>query len=208
MKCPSCGSVNREGAKFCGECAAPLVAALACPRCGTANPKGRKFCDSCGQPLAEPSAPDPRTYTPKHLAEKILTSRSALEGERKQVTVLFADVKGSMDLSESIDPEEWHRIMERFFTILTDGVHRFEGTVNQYTGDGIMALFGAPIAHEDHAARACYAALALQEDLRRYANELRLRKGINFSVRMGLNSVEVVVGTIGDDLRMDYTALG
>jgi class 3 adenylate cyclase len=117
-------------------------------------------------------------------------------------------VKGSMDLSESIDPEEWHRIMERFFTILTDGVHRFEGTVNQYMGDGIMALFGAPIAHEDHAARACYSALALQEDLRRYANELRLAKGISFSVRMGLNSGEVVVGKIGDDLRMDYTALG
>src|SRR6266496_3368124 len=132
----------------------------------------------------------------------------AIEGERKQVTVLFADLKGSMDLSESIDPEDWHRIMERFFTILTDGVHRFEGTVNQYTGDGIMALFGAPIAHEDHAARACYAALALQDDLRRYANELRVERGISFSVRMGLNSGEVVVGKIGDDLRMDYTALG
>jgi uncharacterized membrane protein YvbJ len=115
MKCPSCGSDNREGAKFCGECAAPLAAALACPSCDTANPKGRKFCDSCGQPLAEPAAPDPRSYTPKHLAEKILTSRTALEGERKQVTVLFADVKGSMDLSGSVDPEEWHRIMEAFF---------------------------------------------------------------------------------------------
>jgi hypothetical protein len=206
VKCPSRGSENREGAKFCGECAASLAATLACPSCGTSNPKGRKFCDSCGQPLAEPQAPDLRSYTPKHLVEKILTSRSALEGERKQVTVLFADLKGSMDLSESIDPEDWHRIMERFFTILTDGVHRFEGTVNQYTGDGIMALFGAPIAHEDHAQRACYAALALQDDLRHYANELRLEKGINFSVRMGLNSGEVVVGKMGDDLRMDYTA--
>jgi Double zinc ribbon len=105
MKCPSCGCDNREGAKFCGECAAPL-ATLACPSCGTANPKGRKFCGSCGQPLAEPSAPDPRSYTPKHLVEKILTSRSALEGERKQVTVLFADVKGSIDLAEQVDPEE------------------------------------------------------------------------------------------------------
>jgi class 3 adenylate cyclase len=124
------------------------------------------------------------------------------------VTVLFADLKGSMELSESIDPEAWHRIMERFFKVLSDGVHRFEGTINQYTGDGIMALFGAPIAHEDHAVRACYAALALQEGLRRYANELRLEKGISFSVRMGLNSGEVVVGKIGDDLRMDYTALG
>jgi class 3 adenylate cyclase len=108
-----------------------------------------------GQAGTEPArrrpAPDPRSYTPKHLAEKILQSRSALEGERKQVTVLFADVKGSMELAEQLDPEAWHRILERFFEILTEGVHRFEGTVNQYTGDGIMALFGAPIAHEDHA---------------------------------------------------------
>jgi class 3 adenylate cyclase len=101
------------------------------------------------------------------------------------VTVLFADVKGSMDLAEQVDPEEWHRIMDRFFAILSEGVHRFEGTINQFTGDGIMALFGAPIAHEDHAQRAGYTALALQEDLRRYANELRLEKGISFSVRMG-----------------------
>src|SRR6266540_2704417 len=117
MKCPSCGSENREGAKFCGECSASLVAALAFPSCGTANPKGRKFCDSCGQPLAELSAPDPRSYTPKHLAEKILTSRAALEGERKQVTVLFADLKGSMDLGEKVDPEEWYRIMDRRWRI-------------------------------------------------------------------------------------------
>jgi class 3 adenylate cyclase/tetratricopeptide (TPR) repeat protein len=142
------------------------------------------------------------------LADKILQSKSALEGERKQVTVLFADVKGSMELAEQVDAEEWHKILDRFFQILTDGVHRFEGTVNQYTGDGIMALFGAPIAHEDHAQRACYAALALTEELRRYANELRLQKGLNFSVRMGLNSGEVIVGKIGDDLRMDYTAQG
>src|SRR6266542_1428556 len=113
-----------------------------------------------------------------------------------------------MDLAEQVDPEEWHKIMDRFFAILSEGVHRFEGTINQYTGDGIMALFGAPIAHEDHAQRACYAALALQEDLRRYATTLRLEKGLNFSVRMGLNSGEVVVGKIGDNLRMDYTALG
>src|SRR5207249_2494218 len=149
-----------------------------------------------------------RAYTPKHLAEKILASKSALEGERKQVTVLFADVKGSMELAERVDPEAWHRIMDRFFALLAEGVHRFEGTVNQFTGDGIMALFGAPIAHEDHARRACYAALHLTGELRRYANELRLREGFNFAVRMGLNSGEVVVGRIGDDLRMDYTAQG
>src|SRR5206468_542251 len=147
-----------------------------------------------------PPQRDPRSYTPKHLADKILQSKSALEGERKQVTVLFADVKGSMELTESVDPEEWHGILDRFFAILTDGVHRFEGTINQYTGDGIMALFGVPIAHEDHAQRACYAALHLKDELRRYSDELRLTRGLNFSVRIGLNSGEVVVGKIGDDL--------
>jgi class 3 adenylate cyclase/tetratricopeptide (TPR) repeat protein len=121
---------------------------------------------------------------------------------------LFADVKGSMDLAEQVDPEEWHKIMDRFFAILSEGVHRFEGTINQFTGDGIMALFGAPIAHEDHAQRACYAALHLHQELQRYADQLRLQHGLNFSVRMGLNSGEVVVGKIGDDLRMDYTAQG
>src|SRR5207244_1594655 len=125
----------------------------------------------------------PATYTPQCLAEKILTSRSALEGERKQVTVLFADVKGSMDLAEQLDPEDWHRIMGRFFQLLAEGVHRFEGTVNQYTGDGIMALFGAPIAHEDHAQRACWAALHLCNEVRRYADELRTARGLNFAVR-------------------------
>src|SRR5262249_19784664 len=160
-----------------------------------------KFCGDCGAPLAEQVAatPAPAAYTPKHLAEKILTSRSALEGERKQVTVLFADVKGSMDLAEQVDPEEWHKIMDRFFAILSEGVHHFEGTINQYTGDGIMALFGAPIAHEDHAERACYAALHLRDQLRPYADELRIARALNFSVRMGLNSGEVVVGKIGDD---------
>ncbi|MGH9316515.1 MAG: AAA family ATPase, partial [Thermoanaerobaculia bacterium] len=161
----------------------------------------------------EPQSPDsrfasPESYTPKHLAERILTSKAALEGERKQVTVLFVDVKGSVELAEQVDPEEWHKILDRFFEILTEGVHRFEGTVNQYTGDGIMALFGAPIAHEDHAQRACYAALHLREGLRLYADELRLSHGLNFGVRMGMNSGEVIVGKIGDDLRMDYTAQG
>jgi class 3 adenylate cyclase len=166
-----------------------------------AEPRGAEVATS-------PPARDPLSYTPKHLAEKILTSRSALEGERKQVTVLFADVKGSMDLAEQADPEEWHKIMDRFFAILSEGVHRFEGTVNQFTGDGIMALFGAPIAHEDHARRACYAALYLRDELRRYADDLRRKAALNFSVRIGLNSGEVVVGKIGDDLRMDYTAQG
>src|SRR6266853_941634 len=111
-----------------------------------------------GLPFRQPVDDPGRPSAPVHLAEKVLASRGRLEGERKQVTVLFADVKGSMELAERIDPEAWHRILDRFVAILADGVHRFEGTVNQFTGDGIMALFGAPIAHEDHAQRACYAA--------------------------------------------------
>jgi len=159
--------------------------------------------------LAVPFTPDDdRTRTPKHLADKILQSKSALEGERKQVTVLFADVKGSMELAEHLDPEEFSQIMRRFFQILSDGVERFEGFVDKFTGDGIMALFGAPIAHEDHAQRACYAALHLRDRLGHYADELRVDPGVSFSFRLGLNSGEVIVGNIGDDLRMDYTAQG
>jgi class 3 adenylate cyclase len=211
VKCPDCGNENREDAKFCRGCGTSFQSA--CPKCGANLSSHDRFCDSCGYHLgletpATVEPPDPRSYTPKHLAEKILTSRSALEGERKQVTVLFADVKGSMELAEQVDPEEWHKIMDRFFAILSEGVHRFEGTINQFTGDGIMALFGAPIAHEDHAQRACYAALHLKDELRGYSDELRLARGLNFSVRIGLNSGEVVVGKIGDDLRMDYTAQG
>ncbi|MEE8476174.1 MAG: adenylate/guanylate cyclase domain-containing protein [Myxococcota bacterium] len=150
----------------------------------------------------------PRDYTPKHLVEKILQSKSALEGERKQVTVLFADVKGSTQLAEAVGSEPWHEILDPYLRILAAGIHRFEGTVNQYTGDGIMALFGAPIAHEDHAQRACYAALWLRDELHRFAQQLRREQGLDFQTRIGLNSGEVVVGKIGDDLRMDYTAQG
>src|SRR5437867_10574867 len=211
MECPRCQHANADGARFCGECGVSLLREVPCASCGHGNPAGQKFCNGCGGPLGESAGsadPDRRAYTPKHLAEKILGSRSALEGERKQVTVLFADVKGSMDLAEQLDPEDSHRIMDRFFQILAEGVHRFEGTVNQYTGDGIMALFGAPIAHEDHAQRACWAALHLQDALRGYAREVKREQGLTVAVRMGLNSGEVVVGKIGDDLRMDYTALG
>jgi class 3 adenylate cyclase len=213
--CPRCQRANPEDAAFCSGCGAPLE--RLCPACQRANAADAAFCNGCGGRLEE-AAPDavspsrveraPRDYTPKHLADKILQSKSALEGERKQVTVLFADVKGSMELAEQMDPEVWHQILDRFFSILTEGVHRFEGTVNQYLGDGIMALFGAPIAHEDHAQRACYAALHLRDELRSLADALRVERGIEFPVRIGLNSGEVVVGKIGDDLRMDYTAQG
>ncbi len=208
MKCEKCGAENPAGKRFCGDCGEPL--ANLCPKCGSENPLEKKFCGDCGAALGagKPAAAPARAFAPKHLAERILTSRAALEGERKQVTVLFADVKGSMELAEQMDPEEWTAIMQRFFQILADGVERFEGYVDKFTGDGIMALFGAPIAHEDHARRACYAALSMSDGLRAYANELRLRRGLNFSVRLGLNSGEVIVGKIGDDLRMDYTAQG
>ncbi len=212
MTCDACGHDNSATNRFCGGCGAALT--RRCPSCEQPNPPEHRFCGDCGSPL-EPTGPrasepqrDPRAYTPKHLVDKILGSKSALEGERKQVTVLFADVKGSLEVAERLDPEEWHQILERFFEILTDGVHRFEGTVNQYTGDGIMALFGAPIAHEDHAQRACFAALHIRTAVREYANEVRTQHGIPFGVRIGLNSGEVVVGKIGDDLRMDYTAQG
>jgi class 3 adenylate cyclase/tetratricopeptide (TPR) repeat protein len=211
MRCHVCSFDNRAGARFCGQCGRPLGALVECPSCAAQNPSGQRHCDSCGRSLAhavEPAGRDLRAYTPAHLRERILTSRSALEGERKQVTVLFADVQGSMDLAESVDAEEWHRILDRFFAILADGIHRFEGTINQFTGDGVMALFGAPVAHEDHAQRACHAALALSESLARYSTELRRTRALSFSVRIGLNSGEVVVGKIGDDLRMDYTAQG
>jgi class 3 adenylate cyclase/tetratricopeptide (TPR) repeat protein len=213
MDCPSCGHPNAAAARFCGSCAAPLTGSTRCPSCGASNPAGQRFCNSCAQELAEggaapAAAPDPRTHPPEHLAEKIRAGRATLEGERKQVTVLFADVMGSMELAEQTDPEQWRLVMDRFFSILCEGVHRFEGTVDKFTGDGIMALFGAPIAHEDHAPRACYAALHLQRELAAYAAELRRAQGLNFSVRMGLNSGEVVVGAIGEDLGMAYTAIG
>ena len=211
MRCPRCRHENRETARFCGECGASFGRGIACPRCATFNPVSQRFCDSCGQQLASTGTPerarDLRAYTPRHLIEKILTTRSALEGERKQVTVLFADMVDSMRLAERVDAEEWHRVLDRFFQILAEGIHRFEGTINQFTGDGVMALFGAPVAHEDHARRGCHAALHMMDELCGYASGLRVR-GLEFSVRMGLNSGEVVVGTIGDDLHMDYTAQG
>jgi len=182
---------------------------IECPKCKTQNPDSAKFCNQCGTRLGEASPAAPRAaYTPRHLAEKVLRARGAMQGERKRVTVLFADIKGSTKLAEQAGAEAWHGILDRFFAILSEAVHRYEGTVNQYTGDGIMALFGAPIAHEDHAQRACFAALAMQAEVRRFADDLRLKQGLNLTLRVGLNTGEVIVGRIGDDLRMDYTAQG
>ena len=212
MQCPRCHTENRPGRRFCAECAAPLAAP--CPACGFANEPGEKFCGGCAAPLtaesrqAEPRFAAPDAYTPKHLAEKILTSKAALEGERKQVTVLFADLKGSMELLADRDPEEARKLLDPVLERMMEAVHRYEGTVNQVMGDGIMALFGAPLAHEDHAVRACYAALRMQGSVRRYADEVRRADGVRPQIRVGLNSGEVVVRAIGSDLRMDYTAVG
>ena len=212
MKCPRCERENREGRRFCAECGASL--AFACPSCGFSNEPGENFCGGCGARLGTPAVPaaprfsSPETYTPKHLAEKILTSKSALEGERKHVTVLFADLKGSMELLADRDPEEARKILDPVLERMIEAVHRYEGTVNQVMGDGIMALFGAPLAHEDHAVRACYAALRMQELVQLFAEEARRTHGVNPQIRVGLNSGEVVVRAIGSDLRMDYTAVG
>ena len=153
---------------------------VSCQSCGHENPAGARFCNNCGAPLAAPTITrEPRSYTPRHLVEKILASRSALRGERKLVTVLFADVVRSMELAERVDPEEWHRLLDRLFRILSGGVHRYEGTINQYTGDGIMALFGAPIAHEDHAQRACAAVLDMARELGALAEDVRRESGLS-----------------------------
>ena len=213
MQCPRCQHENLAGAKFCNGCGARLE--LACPACKHTNPVGSRFCNECGEPLRASSEPlaaprlrTPEAYTPKHLAEKILTSRAALEGERKQVTVLFADLKGSMELLADRDPEEGRKILDPVLERMMEAVHRYEGTVNQVMGDGIMALFGAPLAHEDHAVRACYAALRMQESVKQYADEVRRSHAAVVKIRVGLNSGEVVVRAIGSDLHMDYTAVG
>jgi class 3 adenylate cyclase len=162
-------------------------------------------------PAASPTSEQtraPRAYTPKHLVDKILTTRSALEGERKQVTVLFADVAGFTTLAEQLDPEVVHDMINRCFAGITAEVHRFEGTINQYTGDGVMALFGAPLAHEDSPRRAVHAALGIQCALRDIAQSLQAERGLRLQMRIGLHTGLVVVGKIGDDLRMDYTAVG
>lgn len=213
MDCPACSAANPDGARFCGSCGASLATTAPCPSCGTENAADQRFCHGCGRALGAPDpavrqARDPRPYVPPRLADKIRDARAELEGERKQVTVLFADVMGSMELAEYTDPEDWRQVMDRLFAILCEGVHRFEGTVDKFTGDGAMALFGAPIAHEDHAQRACFAALSLGDELAAYATELRRTQGLNLAIRMGINSGEVVVGAIGDDLSVEYTAIG
>ena len=212
MKCSQCHYKNPQEARFCIECGNPLD--LLCPQCGGKTPAGAKFCMECGHDLnSRASSPPidlnlPRSYTPKFLADKTLTTHSAVSGERKSVTVLFADVVNFTSIAERLDPEEVHEILDGCFKILMGEIHRREGSVNQFTGDGVMALFGAPLATEDHAGHACQAALCIQEFLAEYGKKITTQYGVEFSLRIGLNSGPVMVGAIGDDLRMDYTAVG
>jgi class 3 adenylate cyclase/tetratricopeptide (TPR) repeat protein len=211
MTCFWCQEENPPGSNFCLGCGARL--SLTCSSCRTELPAGSRFCNKCGapvtgEPAAAPRKSSPESYTPKHLAERILSSKASLEGERKRVTVLFADLKGSMELLADRDPEEARKILDPVLELMMEAVHRYEGTVNQVMGDGIMALFGAPLAHEDHAVRACYAALRMQESVGRYAETARREHDVTVHIRVGLNSGEVVVRAIGSDLHMDYTAVG
>ena len=199
MRCSNCQHENQPSAKFCQECATPLP--QVCSSCGATLPQAAKFCPQCAHPVAAPQhLASPGQYTPKHLAEKILTSKSALEGERKQVTVLFCDIANSTALAAKVGAEAMHGVLSRFFESALAEVHRYEGTINQFLGDGFMALFGAPIAHEDHARRAVLSALGIRSVFSDGADDIL--------VRIGINTGPVVVGKIGDNLRMDYTAVG
>ena len=214
MNCSVCQQANPDDARFCNSCGATLVLDLTCSSCQATNPVGARFCNSCGSALggdtsAGTSSPaDDRNYTPPHLAEKVLRQQAALEGERKHVTVVFADLADSTEIAAALGPDEMHALMDEVFPLILEQVHHFEGTVNQFTGDGVMALFGAPIALEDAPRRAVLAALGVQEALEGFDDRLRERTGHGFQMRIGVHSGPVVVGRIGDDLRMDYTAVG
>jgi predicted ATPase/class 3 adenylate cyclase len=212
-RCFACGAANRHRAKFCGECNAALPTTA--PEGGPPRrpPLVIERSKTKGSPVVPAPAPEGRprsvrAYTPTYLKEKILTTRSALEGERKLVTVLFADIADSSAFAERIDPERLHQLMNHILRLVAETVHRYEGTVNQYLGDGLMALFGAPVALEDHPLRAVQAALSIQETIGGYSPQFKREHGMDLRLRVGLNTGSVVVGRIGDDLRMDYTAVG
>src|SRR5215475_7107216 len=231
LQCPKCGTTNRRQAKFCEECGTSLT--LSCPSCGAVVKADKRFCGDCGIPLNSHQAPrqpqnaaissqwpvinpqslppglqSPVNYTPAHLAQRILASKAIIEGERKLITILFADIKGSMDLMEGMDPEESKRLFDPCIHRMIEAVHRAEGTVTRVLGDGILALFGAPLAIEDHPHRALYAALLMHEAVSRYATELQERHNIPLQIRVGINTGEVVVGAIGTNLFMEYTPVG
>ncbi|MDY7030560.1 MAG: adenylate/guanylate cyclase domain-containing protein, partial [Thermodesulfobacteriota bacterium] len=219
MICPKCEHVNPEDARFCNGCGNKLE--LACPECGKGNPTGSRFCNGCGHNLAASPQPPPQDlsfdeklekiqrYLPNGLTDKILAQRGKIEGERKQVTVMFCDMEGFTPLSEKLDPEKVYSIMDEVYEFLIHRVNEYGGTVNELTGDGIMALFGAPIAVEDSPQRAIRSALAIHREVTRFSDKIRLEKKIPpIHMRIGIHSGPVVVGTLGNDLRVEFKAVG
>ncbi|MEX2648461.1 MAG: alpha/beta fold hydrolase [Alphaproteobacteria bacterium] len=206
MRCPLCQTENREGARFCVACGAGMGAT--CPACGTAVAAGARFCDACGAALPTVRAEAPTPVAAMRAGENVVDIRSAIEGERKQVTVLFADLVGSTRLTEAMDPEESAAFLEPCLDAMIACIRRYQGTVTRAMGDGVVALFGAPLAHEDHATRACYAALDIQRAMDQFGDSVRHRHGEALKARIGLNSGDVVVKAIGDDLHLDYDAIG
>src|ERR1700681_1811145 len=205
IRCTKCGADNREGAKFCSECATPFAAI--CPRCGAANAPGAKFCDECAASLASPSAIHQSPQRVRVAVDQ--ADASALEGERKTVTALFADIKGSTELEQDLDPEEARAIVDPALKLMIDAVRRYDGYIVQSTGDGIFALFGAPLAHEDHPQRALFAALRMQDEIRRFADRLRSEGRAPLQIRVGVNTGEVVVRSIATgDGKSEYTPIG
>ncbi|MBI3760286.1 MAG: AAA family ATPase, partial [Chloroflexi bacterium] len=227
MKCPNCQTTNPDGAKFCLNCGNAL--SLACPSCGTPYAPGAKFCHNCGHALAPPPAPGGtiapgakrsgggegdearlQKFIPKELAAKLESARAnrSMEGERRIVTILFCDVKGSTALAEQLDPEEWAEIMNSAFKFLIEPVYRYEGTLARLMGDAILAFFGAPIAHEDDPQRAALAGLGIVEGIGDFRERMKRERGLDFNVRVGINTGLVVVGEVGSDMRVEYTAMG
>ncbi len=220
MKCSKCQSENLDDAMFCGSCGAKL--SLVCPQCGFENPPGNKFCNGCGHDLTIPSEPTLKDlsldeklekiqkYLPKGITEKILAQRDRIEGERKQVTVMFCDMEGFTQLSEKLGPEEAYTIMDQVYEILIHKVHDYEGTVNEMTGDGIMALFGAPIALEDAPQRAIRSGYAIHREMSRFNDRMKQEKENlpPLKMRIGIHTGPVVVGTLGNDLRVEFKAVG
>src|SRR5512139_2808054 len=219
MKCPKCQAENPENLKFCGECGAKLE--KVCPKCNFSNPPQFKFCGECGYDLNLPSKPIPKElsfveklakiqrYLPKDLTQKILAQRDKIEGERKQVTVMFCDMEGYTSLTEKLGSEQMYSIMDEVYEILIHKVHDYEGTVNELTGDGIMALFGAPIALEDAPQRAIRSALAIHREINKFREQLKTEKaGPSIKMRIGIHTGPVVVGTLGNDLRVEFKAVG